>query len=266
MDKFWYGAYIYADINQIGIKHGVLNTVSSFAPAHAGLISPEQFTGLHQSAALKWNLIVVSPKRRGWIGLWGGTPAFQRRLFQNLACSGITLEMEDGRDASFWSYRLWQDGAVADWFISDPSQYFASWDDASVRNALSPYLKQQGYREDLPRGEMPTGFGGKTDILQRMQLMQRTDGDKDIAALFPNRPAAAFTAFLSGLQVPFNRLDFDPFNFGVYLDVQDGRVSLDERPELRPAYERAGSIPGLEDFSFLLLDLQDADHARLAGV
>ena len=124
---FWSGAYVSTGLMQSAVRDGILNTVIAFAPFHARLIEPEQFDGLYQFAAQKWNLIAISPSRDGWVGFWGGTPRMHLNVFKRNSYSGITLELENEKDYQYWSYKIWRTGRIIDWFISDLQMYFGSW-------------------------------------------------------------------------------------------------------------------------------------------
>jgi hypothetical protein len=264
---FWSGAYVSTGLMQSAVRLGILNTVKAFAPFHSQLIEPDKFDGLFQFAAQKWNLIVISPQSGDWVGFWGGTPRMHLNVFERNSYSGITLEMENEKDYQYWSYKIWRTGRVIDWFISDLPMYFDSWRDDSIQKVVEPYLSRhsqtEGLRFDTLDRFSSSRFRGRPDILEENKLVVEGTFSKDIASSFPFEPDVAFASFVSYLRIPLKFYDYDPFNFGVYLDVKSKRISLNEHSELKAAYEYVSSIPGLDQFSFLLFNIEGSDYPDL---
>jgi len=265
---FWYGAYVTHDSTQSAIKDGVLSTIRTFEPAAAQNLEENEFVGLYQYAALKWNLLIISPLKDGCVGLWGTTPKFLHNVFQGNSYSGIILELEDEKDYKFWSYKVLDKGTITDWFVSDPPKYFDSWDVDSIRKYLRPYVADRAHQPVIQVESLdklsPDLFTGKLDVLERNNLIKKGVFSKDIAASLSHyQTAVAFTSFLSNLEVPYNNFDFTAFNFGVYLDVQTKRIDLSQRPELIKMYDSINMVRDLNDFSFVLFDLKESDHPTL---
>jgi hypothetical protein len=93
----------------------------------------------------------VSFQQNGWTAFWNESQRFCWWAFKTQHLSGIQFSGMDEHkqdsyrgDASSWDYIIWQDGTIADWFISNPQFHFQSWGPRALKSVALPYLERKG--------------------------------------------------------------------------------------------------------------------------
>jgi hypothetical protein len=221
------------------------------------------------------NLLFVSPQQDNWTAFFGGDPAFCTRVFETRHYSGLFIGGIDlliprkyGRRDS-WSYMIWKEGVIVDWFVSNLSLYFDMdyWSKRSITRVVFPYLDRlefevSGLTQEpsllsVPDTNYAQAFRG--NLLELRNYTLPKVGDKMIKNWLELPAIEALDKSPKVLQIPFSGSAYEIDDIAVYHDVRRGLLS--PRPEdnnqdtiYQDAYERSLRLQRIEEFEPVLFN------------
>ncbi len=275
MIYYWLAAYVQSQ-SQEQILDDIRKT--DFWGVNVKLVlNPADVGRPFNHVAQRWRLVFLTPDVNGWIGMLGSTPAFYMQVFRKNKYSGLILEMIDDEHWRLWSYQVWENGVLVDWFITQPVNNFDVWAISTLEEVVMPYLALKNMdqmiediSDELPES-IGSAFNGELTLLKEKHLLtdisqlngNSADKNETVADLFSPTPEG-FEEFLSFLNLPYARLDYNPVDLGIYHDVKRGRVDLSKQAQYyTDTFNHTKSLPDVDKLSWIALEIDKKDEIKI---
>lgn len=177
----WHGAYLQS-INPNELIDAIdltLKNVTSGRLVHAEPKNDRVWPNLPEV-----ELVCVSPEHNGWTAFWGLTYPFCAQVFQQRALTGLLIggedeEFEGDTHTRHWTYMIWENGMLTDWFVSHPNNYFQSWSLARLNDYALNYLHRRNFATHINEikrhsqfreliADNPNAFIGQFSVFRRV--------------------------------------------------------------------------------------------------
>jgi hypothetical protein len=234
---YWHGAYVQSK-SQAEIVEGIQTTMSMITQGRM-LLGRERFNPGYFFSVGDLNLLFVSPQQENWTAFFGGgPPAFCTRVFETCHYSGLLIGgldddlLSEYSQRNSWTYMIWKEGAIVDWFVSNLSVYFDSefWSKQSITRVVQPYLRRLGFDiSDLskntyllsdPDNKYAQAFRGNLLELRNYTWPEVNDETvKNWLALLAREALAKAPEVLN---IPFSGSVYEMDDIAIYHDVERG--------------------------------------------
>jgi hypothetical protein len=214
------------------------------------------------------NLVCISPEQDGWTAAWTDSHRFCSLVFANCRLSGLLLGTDDRR---YWQYALWRDGEIADWFVSNPIQYFDQWSTNALSDFVGPYLVKHGVLpEAVESGNIRdtirtnlSAFRGTYQTL--LPYLQSGTSEDCYEAWRIEEPIYALDQSSDVLNILFTGLEYGDEAVALYADFRFGKIPLEQAGDYElENYQRSrDAIPRIDEFALLYFVFPDGEDYKL---
>ena len=98
-------------------------------------------TRLEDAPKRRIEFMAVAPQRGHWTAFWYSSSLVALRVFRECSFSGILFEGGDNGTRRVWSYMIWREGTIANWFVSDVETEFETWGPVTTEDVLHPFIE-----------------------------------------------------------------------------------------------------------------------------
>jgi hypothetical protein len=226
-DAVWHAAYIRSEPSE-RVATAVRHTLEGKSNHKLRLV-PQDSKISYDWHACGGTLLCVSPQERGWVGLWGASNRFHTLVMEEGRYSGILVDCEE----NIWQYSFWNAGAIVDWFVSKPKEYFAQWREESICDYVKPYLLRHGIiTQDLGFWETIAVIDASREVFRGnfefIQTYCRAGlSETNFEGWLGMASTEAMNQLPNILDIPFVGSDYQPVSMGVYFDIRRNVASLE---------------------------------------
>lgn len=269
---YWHGAYVQSK-SQAEVVEGIQTTMSMITQGRM-ILGGEHFNPGYFFSVGDISLLFVSPQQENRTAFFGGgMPAFCTRVFETCHYSGFFIGgLDDDLLAEYsqrnsWTYMIWKEGVIVDWFVSNLSVYFDSefWSQQSITRVVLPYLHRLGFDiSDFSKNTYPVNdldnryaqaFSG--NLLELRNYTRPEVNDKTIKNWLALLTREALAKSSEVLNIPFTGSAYELDDMAIYHDVQRGLRSPhpednNQDTDYQDMYNRSLQLHRIEEFEPLL--------------